>query len=195
MVSRKPSYEHSVSVNPADTQLLNHPSPDHHLSALESHSALTASTGLNTHVTQPKAANRHHQVCPKYIGLPTAETKPKSSNGSQIPTALVTPLPGSSPPRHSAEYQMQAGRGVGEGGELQNMVRGKGRTAKTFATDQDGDMSNFPVAEDSQELHEVKKWKSLIDTKGIVMKQKDAQIERYVVYGKCSLELVCAVYV
>ena len=194
VVSQKPSYEHPVSVNPADAQLLNHPSPAHLLSALESHCAPTTLTALNTHVTQSKAINRHHQVFPKSVGLPIGETKPKSSNGSQIPTALVTPLPGSSPPRHSAEYQMQVGGGVEEGEELRNMGWGKRTTVKTFSTDQSGDVSVFPVAEDSQELHAVKKWKCLIDTKDLVMKQKDAQIERYMVYGSVLLNW-CVQYI
>ena len=96
--------------------------------------------------------------------------KHEKSSSTQIPTALVTPLPGTSPPqltydhipdcpsRHCMRFEPETtwyGRKVVE----QSMVE------------------ELHSNDNTVEL--IEKWKGLIDMKDIILKQKNLQIERY----------------
>ena len=115
-----------------------------------------------------------------------ADSKPKLPSGTQIPTALVTPLPGTSPPRHSgmrAHYQpttrvMEGGEG--EGDELWDEVRGKERALKVVGREHTHEVLHLAPMASGDNLELIEKWKALIDTKDRILKQKNAQIERYV---------------
>lgn len=122
------------------------------------------------------------------LKTPTIATDSKSKlpSGTQIPTALVTPLPGSSPPRHSgmrAQYQPMTRAmegGEGEGDELWNEFRGKERALKVVDREHTHEVLHLAPMASGDNLELIEKWKALIDTKDRILKQKNAQIEKYV---------------
>lgn len=105
----------------------------------------------------------------------------KVSNSNAIPTALVTPLPGTSPPHYSHEgrtchdHQLVREEVDGEDG---NRLKGMGWKLVEGVEDE----PCVPLISGDNTIELIEKWKALIDTKDRIMKQKNAQIERYLVY-------------
>ena len=114
----------------------------------------------------------------------TSRQRHKVSSSSTIPTALVTPLPGTSPPHYSHEgrtcYDHQSVNMNREevDGEDETRLKGVGWKLVEVVEDE----SHVPLIPGDNTVELIEKWKALIDTKDRIMKQKNAQIERYLVY-------------
>ena len=102
----------------------------------------------------------------------------KVSNSNAIPTALVTPLPGTSPPHYSYAYHDHQLVREEVDGEDGNRLKGMGCKLVEGVEDE----SHMPLISGDNTVELIEKWKALIDTKDRIMKQKNAQIERYLVY-------------
>lgn len=104
----------------------------------------------------------------------------KVSNSTAIPTALVTPLPGTSPPHYThAHNDPQPVNTKREEMDFEDETRLKGGGWR-FVERGDGELHGLPVVSGDDAVELIEKWKALIDTKDRIMKQKNVQIERYI---------------
>ena len=98
--------------------------------------------------------------------------KSKVSNITPIPTALVTPLPGTSPPLPTHELRdHQSGSVWSEEVDSENESRVKESGWKGMRSGEHSRVSVGP-------LEQIEKWKTLVATKDEIMKQKSCLIDR-----------------
>lgn len=97
------------------------------------------------------------------------------SSSTPIPTALVTPLPGTSPPQPTSDlhiHDQHPWRMSAREEENRHKRRNSKKEQET--------MSGLPVLPADNTVELIDKWKALIDTKDVILKQKNLQIERYI---------------
>ena len=83
--------------------------------------------------------------------------------------------------------------GEGEGDELWDEFRGKERALKVVDREHTHEVLHLAPMASGDNLELIEKWKALIDTKDRILKQKNAQIERYVCI-QCTCMVLCACY-
>ena len=111
---------------------------------------------------------------PYYIQGAKSRKASETSNSNPIPTALVTPLPGSSPPQPAGEHDYQPWILSGKEREYGHKGR-KNESGKQECREL--------MLSDDNTVELIDKWKTLIDTKDNILKQKSVQIERCVIVG------------
>lgn len=119
--------------------------------------------------------------------------RPKMSNVTPIPTALVTPLPGTSPPHYTHElhtHDRQPGSMKTEEVDGEDRQKGKGWKVVGSREEEFSGVSGLPMEPGDSTVELIEKWKALIDTKDRIMKQKNVQIERYM-YSVIQFSLWC----
>ena len=169
----------------------------------KSHSTVGTRSAISTppHPAQHAVSQRQHAAGHKPTipqAVPLTNSRKRVATSTPIPTALVTPLPGTSPPRHTfglrtLHHHHQAMPGQVRSDEVEvEGVSGEGekvwKAMEGGEQEQSGGVPELSVVPGDNIVELIEKWKALIDTKDRIMKQKSGQIERYCSCGKPGTE-------